>query len=184
MKTVMKVVRIAIALVFVWPIFPMAFLGLLLYCLFSLLHLRKLAIILSRSLYYAVCWWMLVFLGGWIHVEGRENLPPPDEGVIYAPNHNSICDVPLFYFGARRFPAMMGKAELFKVPLVHGLLLSLDCIKIGRQSAHGVVEAIRESVKRIEKGGSLVIFPEGTRSKTGEIGRFKSGAFKVAERTG
>ena len=76
MKTVMKVVRIAIALVFVWPIFPMAFLGLLLYCLFSLLHLRKLAIILSRSIYYAVCWWMLVFLGGWIHVEGRENLPP------------------------------------------------------------------------------------------------------------
>ena len=184
MKTVMKVVRIVIALVFVWPIFPMAILGLLLYCLFSLLHLRKLAIILSRSIYYAVCWWMLVFLGGWIHVEGRENLPPKDEGVIYAPNHNSICDVPLFYFGARRFPAMMGKAELFKVPLVHGLLLSLDCIKIGRQSAHGVVEAIRESVKRIEKGGSLVIFPEGTRSKTGEIGRFKSGAFKVAERTG
>ena len=79
---------------------------------------------------------------------------------------------------------MMAKAELFKFPLVHGMLLSLGCIKIGRKSAHGVVEAIRSSIKRIEEGGSLVIFPEGTRSKTGEIAPFKSGAFKVAERTG
>ena len=184
MKRFLRLFRLIIAFVFVWPIFPMALLGLIFYCLLSLIHLKKAAICVSRTIYYFVCWWMLTFLGGSIHVEGRENIPEDDEGVIYAPNHNSICDVPLFYFGLKRFPGMMAKAELFKVPLVHGMLKSLNCIKIGRKSAHGVVEAIRESEKRIKEGGSLVIFPEGTRSKTGEIAAFKSGAFKVAERTG
>ena len=184
MKSFLRLFRLIIAFVFVWPIFPMALLGLIFYCLLSLIHLKKAAICVSRTIYYFVCWWMLTFLGGSIHVEGRENIPEDDEGVIYAPNHNSICDVPLFYFGLKRFPGMMAKAELFKVPLVHGMLKSLNCIKIGRKSAHGVVEAIRESEKRIKEGGSLVIFPEGTRSKTGEIAAFKSGAFKVAERTG
>ena len=184
MKSFLRLFRLIIAFVFVWPIFPMALLGLIFYCRLSLIHLKKAAICVSRTIYYFVCWWMLTFLGGSIHVEGRENIPEDDEGVIYAPNHNSICDVPLFYFGLKRFPGMMAKAELFKVPLVHGMLKSLNCIKIGRKSAHGVVEAIRESEKRIKEGGSLVIFPEGTRSKTGEIAAFKSGAFKVAERTG
>ena len=184
MKSFLRLFRLIIAFVFVWPIFPMALLGLIFYCLLSLIHLKKAAICVSRTIYYFVCWWMLTFLGGSIHVEGRENIPEDDEGVIYAPNHNSICDVPLFYFGLKRFPGMMAKAELFKVPLVHGMLKSLNCIKIGRKSAHGVVEAIRESEKRIKEGGSLVIVPEGTRSKTGEIAAFKSGAFKVAERTG
>ena len=184
MKSFLRLFRLIIAFVFVWPIFTMALLGLIFYCLLSLIHLKKAAICVSRTIYYFVCWWMLTFLGGSIHVEGRENIPEDDEGVIYAPNHNSICDVPLFYFGLKRFPGMMAKAELFKVPLVHGMLKSLNCIKIGRKSAHGVVEAIRESEKRIKEGGSLVIFPEGTRSKTGEIAAFKSGAFKVAERTG
>ena len=184
MKSFLRLFRLIIAFVFVWPIFPMALIGLIFYCLLSLIHLKKAAICVSRTIYYFVCWWMLTFLGGSIHVEGRENIPEDDEGVIYAPNHNSICDVPLFYFGLKRFPGMMAKAELFKVPLVHGMLKSLNCIKIGRKSAHGVVEAIRESEKRIKEGGSLVIVPEGTRSKTGEIAAFKSGAFKVAERTG
>ena len=184
MKSFLRLFRLIIAFVFVWPIFPMALIGLIFYCLLSLIHLKKAAICVSRTIYYFVCWWMLTFLGGSIHVDGRENIPEDDEGVIYAPNHNSICDVPLFYFGLKRFPGMMAKAELFKVPLVHGMLKSLNCIKIGRKSAHGVVEAIRESEKRIKEGGSLVIFPEGTRSKTGEIAAFKSGAFKVAERTG
>lgn len=184
MRSILRVFRLIVAFIFVWPIFPLAFIGLLFYCLFSILHMKKIALAVSRSFYFFVCWWMLIFLGGWIHVEGRENIPPENEGVIYAPNHNSICDVPLFYFALRRFPSMMAKAELFKVPLVHGLLLSLGCIKIGRKSAHGVVEAIRQSEERIKEGGSLVIFPEGTRSKTGEIAPFKSGAFKVAERTG
>lgn len=184
MRKIVHVLRLMLAFIFVWPMFPLAIVGAIFYGFFHILGLNKLAHIISRGFYYIVCWWMLVFLGGWIHTEGRENIPSKEEGVVFAPNHNSVCDVPLFYFGARRFPAMMAKAELFRIPLVHAMLISLHCIKIGRQSAHGVVEAIRMSVKHLEKGESLVIFPEGTRSKTGEIGTFKSGAFKVAERTG
>lgn len=82
MKSFLKVFRLLVAFIFVWPIFPMAFIGLLLYCLFSLLHLKKVAAASSRFCYYIVCWWMLTFLGGSIHVEGRENLPPEEEGVI------------------------------------------------------------------------------------------------------
>ena len=68
MKSFLKVFRLVIAFIFVWPIFPMAFIGLIFYYLFYILHLKKVAIAVSRAIYYFVCWWMLTFLGGSIHV--------------------------------------------------------------------------------------------------------------------
>ena len=79
---------------------------------------------------------------------------------------------------------MMAKKELFSVPVMHGCLVALGCIKIDRRGAHSIVEAIRTGCKKIEEGKSIVVFPEGTRSRTGEIGSFKNGAFKIAQRTG
>lgn len=183
MRKILKVIRITIAAVLILPFFLFGILGTILYTFFSLLHLKKVAEATSHFLYYLLCVWIIVFIGSKIHIEGRENIPPEDESVIYAPNHNSLMDVPFFYMALRRFPAMMAKKELFKVPVMHGCLKSLNCIKIDRKGAHSIVEAVRSGCNMIEEGHSLVVFPEGTRSKTGEIGSFKNGAFKIAERT-
>lgn len=183
MKKILKIIRITVAAVLVVPAFSLGFLGIILYWFFTLIRLKKVGEKVSHFLFYILCLWIMVFLGARIHIEGRENIPGKDESVIYAPNHNSLIDVPFFYFSLRRFPAMMAKKELFKIPLMHGLLVALGCIKIDRKGAHSIVEAIRSGCKTIESGRSLVVFPEGTRSKTGRIGTFKNGAFKIAERT-
>lgn len=184
MKKILKFIRVFIAAVLILPFFVFGIVGIIFYWFFTLLRMRKTADAVSHFFYYILCCWIMFFLGARIHVEGRENIPPKSEAVVYAPNHNSLIDVPLFYKVLGRFPAMMAKKELFKVPVMHGCLVSLKCIKIDRKGAHSIVEAIRSGCKTIESGHSIVIFPEGTRSKTGEIGPFKNGAFKIAERTG
>lgn len=180
----MKITRITIEAVLNIPSYIMALLAIILYWFFRLFGMKKTAERVSRFCCYLVCIWIMFTLGAKVHVEGKENLPRKGESVVYAPNHNSSIDVPLFYMALGHFPAMMAKKELFKVPLLHGLLVSLSCIKIDRKGAHSIVEAVRTGSTMIGDGHSLVIFPEGTRSKTGEIGTFKNGAFKIAERTG
>lgn len=184
MKAVIKFIRIFISAVLTIPFFVTAVVGIILYWFFTALRLKKTADAVSHFFYYILCCWIMFFIGGRVHIEGRENIPPRGEAVVYAPNHNSLIDVPFFYMALRRFPAMMAKKELFKVPVMHGCLVSLKCIKIDRKGAHSIVEAVRSGCRTIEDGHSIVIFPEGTRSKTGEIGAFKNGAFKIAERTG
>lgn len=182
MRSVIKIIRQLIAIVLICPVLLLAIFGLVFYYFFSLLHMKRVALLLSHSIYYFLCFWILLFSGSIVHIEGRENIPNKNINVIYTPNHNSIMDIPLLYFALRRFPSMMAKKELFYIPLLHGVLASLSCIKIKRNSAHGVVEAIQKGSEHIAKKGSLVIFPEGTRSKSGKIGTFKKGAFKIAEK--
>ena len=184
MGKICKFIRILFAAVFIVPFFVLGILGILFYWLFTFLGMKRTAETVSHFFYYILCWWIIFFLGARVHVKGRENIPPKDESVVFAPNHNSLIDVPLFYAVLGRFPAMMAKKELFVVPIIHGCLVSLKCIRIDRKGAHSIVEAVRSGCKTIEEGHSLVVFPEGTRSRTGEIGTFKNGAFKIAQRTG
>ena len=183
MKKIIKIIRLFFSVVIVSPSLLLALLGLVFYYLFSLIRLRSLGEKISYFFYTILCWWILIGFGAIVHIEGRENIPREGESVIYAPNHNSLMDVPFFYSALRRFPSMMAKKELFKIPLLHGLLISLKCVKIDRKSGRGIIEAVKKGCERVESGHSLVVFPEGTRSKTGEIGTFKNGAFKIAERT-
>ncbi len=183
MRKFLKITRIILMAVFNIPSYILAFLAIIFYWFFRLFGMKKTAEKAAHFLCYLVCLWIMFSIGGKVHIEGRENLPQKSRSVVYAPNHNSLIDVPLFYMALGHFPSMMAKKELFKVPILHGLLVALSCIKIDRKGAHSIVEAVRSGVKMIENGHSIVIFPEGTRSKTGEIGTFKNGAFKIAERT-
>ncbi len=183
MKSIIKFLRILFGAVFIIPSFSLALIGILLFRILSLFGMKKTAERVSHALYYVLCHIILFFLGGRIHVKGRENVLEEGKSVVYAPNHNSLLDVPLFYASLGRFPAMMAKKELFRIPVIHGCLRSLGCIEIDRKGAHSIVEAVRKGCSTIEEGRSLVVFPEGTRSRSGKIGSFKNGAFKIAERT-
>ena len=183
MKKALKIIRLTISIILVIPSLALAVVGLFFFYFFALFRAQKLAHSVSSFFYLILCWWIMIALGARVHIDGKENIPPKGESVIYSPNHNSMIDIPFFYCSLGRFPSMMAKKELFKVPLLHGLLISLKCIRIDRKSARSIVDSVRQGCQWVDEGHSLVVFPEGTRSKTGEVGTFKNGAFKIAERT-
>ena len=73
---------------------------------------------------------------------------------------------------------------LFRIPLLRGLLKVLRCVAIDRSSLRASLKSILTGVEQINEGYPMGIFPEGTRSKTGEIAEMKAGAFKMATKPG
>ena len=74
----------------------------------------------------------------------------------------------------------MAKRELYRVPILGWTLRLNNYIKLNRTDRKSIVQMMRDCQKELQKGCSLMIFPEGTRSKNGELKAFKDGAFKLA----
>lgn len=116
-------------------------------------------------------------------VVGREYMDRRQPYVIVL-NHNTAVDIPTLYFLFLNF-RWVSKREVFRVPFFgQFLILHGDiCIDRGR-AAEAMEQLLREGRKWLDRGVSVAIFPEGTRSKDGEIHRFKTGAFALAKEAG
>ncbi|MCR5707383.1 MAG: 1-acyl-sn-glycerol-3-phosphate acyltransferase [Ruminococcus sp.] len=112
-----------------------------------------------------------------LHYEGRDNIPR-GEAVIYAGNHRSNADPPLLGGGAVGKYAFMAKEELFRNKLFAWLIRTLGAFPVSR--GKGDMSVIETAIDRLGNGRSLMIFPEGTRSKDGKVGRGHSGAALIA----
>ncbi|MGN0633325.1 MAG: (d)CMP kinase [Oscillospiraceae bacterium] len=110
--------------------------------------------------------------------EGVENVPK-DGGNIFASNHRSYGD-PIFIALMTRVPiSYMAKEELFKQNIFFTLLIKAwGAFPVTRGT--GDTKVIDTSVEKLESGRNLVIFPEGTRSKDGKVGKGKTGVALVA----
>ncbi len=99
-------------------------------------------------------------------------------------NHSAMTDIPALYYVPLNF-RWVSKREVFAIPFFgQFLMLHGDiCIDRGR-AAEALEQMVREGRKWIARGASVAIFPEGTRSKDGEIHRFKAGAFTLAKEAG
>lgn len=112
-------------------------------------------------------------------VEGAENISR-DESYIFAANHQSVYDIFLVYgWLDSRFKWIM-KKELRKIPLVGAACEAAGHIFIDRSSPMAAKKSIDAASRKLVNGSSVVIFPEGTRSKDGRPGKFKRGAFTLA----
>lgn len=121
-------------------------------------------------------------LGAKIEVTGEENIIR-DRAVIYVSNHQSYPD-PIFIFEPLGFICpVLCKKEILKIPVLSTWLKVFDCVFIDREDARSSVQSLKEAAELISNGKSMIIFPEGTRSYGYELGEFKAGAFKVAEKT-
>jgi 1-acyl-sn-glycerol-3-phosphate acyltransferase len=114
-----------------------------------------------------------------VRVRGKENMDR-SQSYILAVNHQSQFDIFLLYGWFPQDFKWVMKIELRKVPF-----LGYSCYKIGhifidRRNREAALEQINAAKKRISGGTSVIFFPEGTRSYTGELGEFKKGAFKFA----
>ena len=116
-------------------------------------------------------------------VIGSENIDPKQPYVIVL-NHNSMVDILCLY----KIPLVfkwVSKKEVYKIPLVGRLLFAHGDIVINRASAKEAMQLVHSKGKEwLEKGASVAIFPEGTRSKDGQIHNFKAGAFILAKDAG
>ncbi len=114
---------------------------------------------------------------GHFTVVGAENVPKSG-GVIFTPNHVSFADPPTVGAGCHRQVHYMAKLELFKIPVLGLLIKSLGAYPVKRGTADRT--AIRKSIEIVEGGGCICIFPEGTRSKDGNLQPAESGIGMIA----
>lgn len=122
------------------------------------------------------------FVGITYDIEGRENIP--DGPVLYVANHQGYFDAFVMLTKMREPCGFFIKKEASSIPILSRWMREMDCVFVDRENPREAVKAINEGVKIVESGRSLVIFPEGTRSRGAEMGEFKNGAFKIAQKTG
>jgi 1-acyl-sn-glycerol-3-phosphate acyltransferase len=134
---------------------------------------------------YARSWSKKVLWLSGVHVtvQGAEHLVP-SERYIYAANHTSLFDIPVILAFVPDNVRIMYKQELEKIPVFGwGLRLS-PFISINRERSREAISTLDEAVISMQTGSSVLVFPEGTRSKDGSLGTFKRGAFTMAVRAG
>ncbi len=127
--------------------------------------------------------WVLIHILWRIEVVGLDKVPR-DRAVVLAPNHISDFD-PVFVLGMildfSRY-RILAKKELFKNPFIGWFLGCLGAVPIDR--GKGDTETIDRVIAECKQGTKVLVFPEGTRSKDGRLGKLKSGAFVIAAKAG
>ncbi|ERK28517.1 lysophospholipid acyltransferase family protein [Clostridium intestinale] len=117
--------------------------------------------------------------GARVKIYGEENIPK-DVPVLFIGNHQSNFDIALFLSYIKKPKGYIAKSEMKSWPLVHTWMEFIDCVFMDRSNIRKSAEAIVQGVNILKSGHSLVIFPEGTRSKGDKLGDFKAGSFKLA----
>lgn len=153
---------IIVCAVLLWPVDPQRRIA------------HRLASLWGRAVFWSNPSWRL-------SVSGREHLDPRTAYVFVA-NHQSLLDI-MALFALRRQFKWIAKRELFAIPLLGWAMALVGYIKLSR-GQHGSIRETYDRARRwLFSGMSVLFFPEGTRSLTGEIGPFKNGAFKLAMET-
>lgn len=113
-------------------------------------------------------------------VEGLEHIDPRSSYVIVS-NHQSAFDI-FAHFAALPVPIrFLAKAELFKIPLFGLAMRRIGMVEVDRGAGRAAHQAINEGARRtMDRGWSLMIYPEGTRPRDGVMLPFKKGAFSIA----
>lgn len=114
-----------------------------------------------------------------LRVTGREHIDPQQSYVVIA-NHQSHFDIFAIYGWLGIDIKWVMKMELRKVPVIGIACERLGHIYIDRSNTEAAIRTIRDAREKVTGGTSVIFFPEGTRSRTGELLRFKKGAFKMA----
>lgn len=114
-------------------------------------------------------------------VDGREKIDQ-NQAYVIVPNHQSMLDIVFFNMLHHRL-RWVSKIEVFKIPIVGWEMRMVKYIELVRGNKSSVMRMMEKCVESLQDGISIVIFPEGTRSLTGAIGKFKAGAFQIAVKT-
>lgn len=104
-----------------------------------------------------------------------------NKAYVLVANHLSLADIICIYCLDRQFK-WIAKESLFKIPFFGWAMSAMRYVRLRRGELGSIRESFDESFRWLKRDMSLLIFPEGTRSKSGQLGTFKNGAFKLAIR--
>jgi 1-acyl-sn-glycerol-3-phosphate acyltransferase len=129
------------------------------------------------------CVWSEIILGMnpyWkVKVEGREKIDP-DKVYVMVSNHQSGLDIMVLFKLHRHFK-WVAKKGLFKIPFIGWNMGLNGYISIERSRGRSKLQMMDKAAESIRDGNSVMLFPEGTRSRDGNLQPYKSGAFRLAK---
>lgn len=126
---------------------------------------------------------LVLWIAGFkLEVKGLENIP---EGpALLVGNHQGLLDMFIALMKMDKVRPFLAKKEAKKIPVIASWMRMIGCVFIDRSSTRSAVESINEVEGKLRSGDSVIIFPEGKRSRCHEMASFKPGAFRPAVRTG
>lgn len=143
------------------------------------LQVRSRVCDIARNWGRLMCW-----LGGAEIVRHDHSGVDGDEAVLLVSNHQGDFDIPILLSQTCGHVAFVAKKELEKLPLVSQWMRLIGCIFLDREDRRRQVGQLKETVANLQSGLSMVIFPEGTRSRGPVMGPFAKGSLNLAERAG
>lgn len=121
--------------------------------------------------------WLIKSAGIKLQVSGLDNIDSSRQ-YIFVSNHASMLDVPITMSILNRPILFMTKKELFKIPFFGWMLMAAGMIRVNRQNKSEARKSIERAAEALKgKNASMLIYPEGTRSQSGALQRFKKGCF-------
>jgi 1-acyl-sn-glycerol-3-phosphate acyltransferase len=125
----------------------------------------------------ARAWSRLILWTSGVRLE-RRGAPLPDVGCVYVANHASFYDIPILFAAVPRQLRIMAKATLGKVPFIGWHLRRAGHLLVDRERPGAAI--LKRMRRMTEHGASLIVFPEGARTLTGQLDEFKAGIFLLA----
>ncbi|MBO8434639.1 MAG: 1-acyl-sn-glycerol-3-phosphate acyltransferase [Tyzzerella sp.] len=120
--------------------------------------------------------------GAKITVYGNEKIPQ-DKTVLFVSNHQSNFDIAIFLAFINKNAGFVAKNEMENIPLLSRWMRNIHCVFMDRKDIKKAAKTIIDGISLLKKGYSMVVFPEGTRSKSDKMGEFKAGSFKLATKS-
>ncbi len=117
-----------------------------------------------------------------VNKKGLENVP--DGPCLFVGNHQGLLDVPVIVSSLDRYVGFVAKKEMLKLKILTYWMKEMKCVFMDRQNVRAAVKTINEGVENLKNGYSMLIFPEGTRSKGENLGEFKKGSMKLGIKAG
>lgn len=121
--------------------------------------------------------------GAKIEVHGNEQVPT-DGPLVFIANHQGNFDIPIMIGHVARHKALISKVEVKLMPWIRTWMRLMQCVFMDRRDLRQSAKAILDAIEIVKKGQPMVIFPEGTRSKSDALGDFKHGSFRLALKSG
>jgi len=119
-----------------------------------------------------------------VNVTGKEKLDA-GERYVFISNHQSALDIPIIYVGIGEQISFIAKKELFMIPIFGWGMSAVGHTSIDRGNARKAHASIAKAIGRLKRENvSLILFPEGTRSKDGKLLDFKTASFSLALQAG
>ncbi len=138
----------------------------------------KTSVVMARTMFAPGILWLC---GVSLEIRGKENLSN-DESYVFVANHLSYLDIPVLFRAIPHGLHFVAKKELKFVPFIGWYMFATGMIFVDRSNRQKAIASLDRAGKLIKKGRDVLMFPEGTRSRTGNVAAFKKGPFMLASK--